>query len=183
MQLHQLLWLSLVLLVVKNPPPSAGDVRDTGSIPGLGRAPGEGNGYPLQYSCLENPMDRGSWWVPGHGVAKSRTWLKQLSIHSIQLLYLSGPLLRLKPLPQILLSPFLLSSLFALRGAWEPSILPSLHWVLEFSQGCKNCAPSHTSSFVSFSIGEAMQFCSLAGGLISDCLASPSSSPLSRGMM
>ena len=119
---------SQVLLVVKNPPASAGDVRDTGSIPGSGRAPGGGNGYPFQYSCLENPMDRGARWVPGHGLAKSRTRLKQLSIHSIQLLDLSGPSHRPKPLPWVLLSPFLLSALFALRGAWEPSILPSLHW-------------------------------------------------------
>ena len=50
---------SRVALVVKNPPASAGDVRDMGSIPGLGRSPGEGNGNPLQYSCLENTMDRG----------------------------------------------------------------------------------------------------------------------------
>ena len=51
---------SQVALVVKNPPATAGDVRDTGSIPGLGRSPGEGNGNPLQYSCLQNPMDRGA---------------------------------------------------------------------------------------------------------------------------
>ena len=44
---------------------------DLGSIPGLGRSPGGGNGYPLQYSCLENPMDRGAWWATVHGVAKS----------------------------------------------------------------------------------------------------------------
>ena len=43
------------------------------SIPGLGRSPGEGNGYPLQYSCLENSMDRGAWWARVHGVAKRRT--------------------------------------------------------------------------------------------------------------
>ena len=48
---------------------------DPGSIPGLGRSPGEGNGYPLQYSCLGNPVDRGSWWATVHGVAKSRTQL------------------------------------------------------------------------------------------------------------
>ena len=48
---------------------------DLGSIPGLGRPPGEGNGYSLQYSCLENPMDRGAWQATAHGVAKSRTWL------------------------------------------------------------------------------------------------------------
>ena len=50
---------SQVVLVVKNPPANAGDVRDLGSIPESGRSPGEGNGNPLQYSCLENPMDRG----------------------------------------------------------------------------------------------------------------------------
>ena len=50
--------------MVKNMPVSAGDIRDEGSIPGLGRSPGEGNGNPLQYSCLENPMDRGAWQVP-----------------------------------------------------------------------------------------------------------------------
>ena len=48
-------------LVVKNPPANAGDLRDLDSIPGLGRSPGGGHGNPLQYSCLENPMDRGTW--------------------------------------------------------------------------------------------------------------------------
>ena len=48
-------------------------IRDMGSIPGSGRSPGERNGNPLQYSCLENPMDRGAWWVTVPGVAKSRT--------------------------------------------------------------------------------------------------------------
>ena len=47
--------------MVKNPPANAGDVRDTGPVPGSGRSPGGGNGNPLQYSCLENPMDRGAW--------------------------------------------------------------------------------------------------------------------------
>ena len=47
--------------MVKNPPTNAGDIRDTGSIPGLGRSPGEGNGNPLQYTCLENPVDKGAW--------------------------------------------------------------------------------------------------------------------------
>jgi len=50
---------------------SACNAGDPGSIPGLGRSPGEGNGYPLQYSCLENSMDRGFWWDTVHGVAKS----------------------------------------------------------------------------------------------------------------
>ena len=51
---------------------SACDAGDSGSIPGLGRSSGEGNGYPLQYSCLENPMDRGAWWATVHGIAKGR---------------------------------------------------------------------------------------------------------------
>ena len=55
------------MLVVKNLPANAGDIRDSGSIPGSGRFPGEGHGNPLQYSCLENPMDRGAWWATVHG--------------------------------------------------------------------------------------------------------------------
>ena len=54
---------------------SAHNAGDLGLIPGSGRSPGEGNGNPLQYSCLENPMDRGAWWAAVHGVAKSRTRL------------------------------------------------------------------------------------------------------------
>ena len=54
---------------------SACHAGDTGSIPGLGRSPGEGNGDPLQSSCLGNPMDRGAWWAAVHGVAESRTQL------------------------------------------------------------------------------------------------------------
>ena len=56
-----ILWASQVALVVKNPPANAGDIRDKGSIPGSGRSPGRGHGNPLQYSCLEYPMDRGAW--------------------------------------------------------------------------------------------------------------------------
>ena len=70
---------SRVALVVKNPPVSVGEERDTGSIPGLGRSPGEGNGNLLQYSCLENPMDRGAWRATVHGVVKSQA---QLSVHT-----------------------------------------------------------------------------------------------------
>ena len=58
--------------MVKNPPANAGDTRDMSSIPGLGRAPREGNGNPLQYSCLENPMDRGAWQAIIHRVARIR---------------------------------------------------------------------------------------------------------------
>ena len=60
-------------LVVKNPPANAGDVRNVGLIPGLGRSPGEGHGNPLLDSCLENPMDKGAWSATVHGVAKSWT--------------------------------------------------------------------------------------------------------------
>ena len=66
---------SQVALVVKNLPANAGDARDVGSIPDSERSPGVGNGNPLQYSCLENPMDGGAWRATVHGVAKSRTRL------------------------------------------------------------------------------------------------------------
>ena len=66
--------------VVKNPPANAGDSGDRNSIPGSGRSPGGGNGNPLQYSCLENSMDGGTWWPPVRGVAELDT-TKQLSTY------------------------------------------------------------------------------------------------------
>ena len=72
---------SQVTLVVKNPPASAGDGRDVHLISGSGRSPRGRRGNPLQYSCLENPMDRGAWQAIVHRVAKSWTQLKQLSMH------------------------------------------------------------------------------------------------------
>ena len=66
-------------IVVKNLPANAGDTREADSIPGSGRSTGEGNGNLLQYSCLENPMDRGALWATVHGVAKSWT---RLSTHT-----------------------------------------------------------------------------------------------------
>ena len=60
-------------LVVKNLPANAGDVRDEGSVPGLGTSPGGGNGNPLQDSFLENAMDRGAWWATVHRVARNWT--------------------------------------------------------------------------------------------------------------
>ena len=65
--------------MVKNLPANAGEARDSGSVPGSGRFPGEGDGNPLQHSRLENPMDRGAWWATVHGVAKNQTRLKRLS--------------------------------------------------------------------------------------------------------
>ena len=65
--------------MVKNPPANAGDIRNLGSVPGWGRSPGGGQSNPLQYSCLENPMNRGVWWTIVHGITKTWTPLKQLS--------------------------------------------------------------------------------------------------------
>ena len=76
------IWASQVALVVKNPPANAGDIRDSSLIPGSGRSPGEGNGNPLQYSCLENSMNRGAWWATVHRVTQSQTWPKHLSMHT-----------------------------------------------------------------------------------------------------
>ena len=91
-----------VLLLRPFPPPSLGlpggsegketacNAGDLGTIPGSGRSPGGGNGNPLQYSCLENPMDRGAWWATVHGVAKSQTqlsnehYLLQLDFYFLQ---------------------------------------------------------------------------------------------------
>jgi len=71
-----------MVLVTKNLLASAGDVRDIGLISGLGRSPGGGHGYPLQYSCLENPMDRGPYKATVHRVTKSWKQLKQHNTHA-----------------------------------------------------------------------------------------------------
>ena len=65
----------IIMLSPKAVKESACNAGDPGSTPGLGRSPGEGNGNPLQYSCLENPMDKGAWWATVHGVTKSQTRL------------------------------------------------------------------------------------------------------------
>ena len=83
---HVCVWESLCLapgasqvaLVVKNPPASAGG----GLIPGSGRSPGGGHSSPLQYSCMENTMDRGAWWTAVYRVTKSQMWLKWLTLHA-----------------------------------------------------------------------------------------------------
>ena len=73
---------SQVVLVVKNLPANAGDTGDMGLIPGSGRSSGGGQGNPLQYSCLENPTDRGAWQTMVHRVAKSWTQLKLVSTYT-----------------------------------------------------------------------------------------------------
>ena len=88
---------SQMALVVKNPPANAGDIRDTGSIPRLGRFPGEGIGNPLHYFCLENSTGRWAWWVTVHGAAKSRTRLNDSELRL--LLLFSRPFNMLRRFP------------------------------------------------------------------------------------
>ena len=75
LELGAIAFSNQVALMIKNLSANAVDARDAGLIPGSGRYPGVGNGNWVQYSCLENPMDRGSWWATAHGAAKSQTWL------------------------------------------------------------------------------------------------------------
>ena len=75
---------SQVVLVVKNLLASAGDERDVGSVPELGRSPGGGHGNPSRYSCVENSMDRGVWWATVHKVAKSQTRLERLGTYTVE---------------------------------------------------------------------------------------------------
>ena len=76
MYMYELPRASQMVLVVNNPPANAGDKRHTGSVPGSGRSPGAGHGNPLQYSCLENPMDTGAWQATVHRVTENQTQLK-----------------------------------------------------------------------------------------------------------
>ena len=86
----QSVWMRYqVSLVVKELPANAGDVRDAGSIPGLGRSPRGGHGNALQYSCLENPVDRGAWCAAVHQVTKSRT-LKRLNTNTQVIQMING---------------------------------------------------------------------------------------------
>ena len=80
-------WGSQMTLIVKNLSDKAGDIRDLSSIPGSGRSPGGAHGNPLQYSCLENLMDRGAWWATVHKVTKRWTRLKQFSTHTPLLIF------------------------------------------------------------------------------------------------
>ena len=75
-------------LVTKNPPANAGDVRDKGATSGLGRPSGGGHGNPFQYSCLENPMDRGASQVTVHGVTNSRTLFERITLSLMKTLQL-----------------------------------------------------------------------------------------------
>ena len=95
---------SLVAQRLKRLPVSACNAGDLGSIPGSGRSPGEGNGNPLQYSCLENPVDGGAWWATVHGVTKSWTWLSNFTYGTLHLL--STYIITISKQPFIILCPF-----------------------------------------------------------------------------
>ena len=108
--------------MLKNLPANAGDVRDVGSIPGLGRSPGEGDDYPLQYSCPENFKDRGALWATVQRVKKSWTQLKQLSVCGLWSLILA-----------IEFNMLLLSSILMFScpkfGHWEHIKLPLMFFL------------------------------------------------------
>ena len=82
---------SQVALAVKNLAANAGDIRDASSILGSERSSGGGHGSPLQYSCLENPTDKGVWWAIVHGVAENQTQLKRLSTHTLDMMWWEEP--------------------------------------------------------------------------------------------
>ena len=82
---------SWVVLVIRNPPANAGDTRDMGPVPGLGRSLAEGNIYPLQYSCLENPMGRGAWWTIVQEVTKSWTGLSMSDFGKLTFTWSKSP--------------------------------------------------------------------------------------------
>src|SRR5574337_514196 len=96
----------------KNLPANPGDTRTAGSIPGWGRSPGEGNGNPLQYSCLENPVDGGDWWAAVHGVSRvghdieTKPQPPPLLIHTFKLNYINKYFKSLRNIVSILLSEF-----------------------------------------------------------------------------
>ena len=90
---YDFIWGSQRVLAVKNPPVNAGDIQNRGLIPGLGRSCGGGDSNLLQYSCLENPMDRGAWKAIGHGALKSQTQLKWLACtHAYYIIFICIPL-------------------------------------------------------------------------------------------
>ena len=121
---HWATWMlsnsSQAVLVVKNLPANAGDIRDMGSIPGFGISPGEGHGNPLQYSCLENPMDRGAWWVTVHGSQRVGYSCSGLARHSM----LSNCM------PRSGVAGSYGSSIFSLFCVWCESVLTSLIYMM-----------------------------------------------------
>ena len=110
---------------------NAGDIGDVGLIPGLGRAPGEGNGNPLQYSCLENPMDRGDWRATVQRVAKSQTWLSTqarcLLVQSTALERLGSVIVAYELSCSVACGIFLDQGLNPYLLHWQADSLPPIH--------------------------------------------------------
>ena len=123
---------SQVALVVKNMPANAGDIRETGSISGSGRSSGGGNGNPLQYFCLENPMDREAWQATVYGVTKRWTRLKWLSMHvqegKLDRLSQIGDLIVSATCLQFIMKPFWASVSASMK--WAQDLLPSTDTVI-----------------------------------------------------
>ena len=116
-------------LVVKNPPANTGDIRDAGSIPGPGRSPGEGHDNPLQYSCLENPMDREAWWTTVCGLKRVRHNWRDCACtrtcahtHTHTLLYGFSHFLTHLSLELSSLKVHLKCSLYSLKVHWIPTL-------------------------------------------------------------
>ena len=132
--------------MVKNSLANAGDTKDMGSIPGSERSPGVRNSNPLQYSCLENPMDRGAWRATVHRVAKSRTWLKWLSTwrrreHSISAHILAAWFFLMAAECFIMWLNHCLSSVSSIEGVIASSLL--LYIVLFVCSVVKSCPTLH----------------------------------------
>ena len=112
----KLVWFQFLgFLGSSNGRESAYSAGDSGSIPGSGRSPEEGNGYPLQYSCLENSMDRGAWWATVHAVAKSWTWMSDFHSLSLYDIYWEGGV-TLKDISQPRRKPFTISHIWTCRA-------------------------------------------------------------------
>ena len=123
-------WTSQVAVVVKNPPANAGVIREAGAIPGSG-SPGGGHGNPHQYSCLENPMDRGAWWATVHGVAKiqlQQKWLSTQHIPALESRHLSHSTTR-EVLKRIFLTGDFTKETATHRGVWQATACGAASWL------------------------------------------------------
>ena len=127
-------WASQVLRVVKNLPANTGDIRDGYLIPGSGRSPGEGNSNPLQYTCLENPMDRGARRATVQVVTKIWTQLSDYAQHGTMLVYTLGTSGRVVQRRTPLISVWVKNKQYALSKC----CLPLLTRLLERAQACSD---------------------------------------------
>ena len=131
---------SQVVLMVKNLPASAGDVRDVVLTPGLGRFLGERHGNPLQYFYLGNPMDKGAWWATVHRVAKSQTWLKWLSMHTTHNWFALSGLDWLSQTWLLLRFPSTVAqAVFRVLSFSRKLKFPSWLWLSRDGPKCSNC--------------------------------------------